>query len=64
MIVALFPLDDITWTETSARAFTTVTGSLRLQGYQQSPVLATTAAVTAMADEELTKLGWRIIALK
>ena len=63
-IVALFPLDEVTWTETSARAFITITGSLRLLGYQQSPVLATTAAVTPMADEELKKLGWKIVALK
>ena len=63
-IVALFPLDEVTWTEVSARAFTTVTGQLRLLGYQQSPVLATTAAVTPMAEEELKKLGWTIVALK
>jgi hypothetical protein len=63
-IVALFPLDDVTWTEPSARAFTAVTDHLRLLGYQQSPVLATTAAVTPMADEELKKLGWTIVALK
>ena len=62
-IVALFPLDDVTWTETSARAFTTVAGQLRLLGYQQSPVLATAAAVTPMAEEELKKLGWTIVAL-
>jgi hypothetical protein len=63
-IVAVFPLDDVTWTETYARAFTAVTGALRLLGYQQSPLLATTAAVTPMADEELKKLGWTIVALK
>jgi hypothetical protein len=53
-----------TRTETSARAFTTVIGHLRLQGYQQAPVLATAAAVTPMADDELRKLGWTIVALK
>lgn len=63
-IIALFPLDDVTWTETSARAFTTVTGSLRLLGNQPAPVLATTAAVTSMADEELKRLGWRIVIMK
>jgi hypothetical protein len=63
-IVAVFPLDEVAWTEVSARAFMTVTGALRLLGYQQSPLLATTAAVTPMADEELKKLGWTIVALK
>jgi hypothetical protein len=63
-IVAVFPLDDVTWTETYARAFTTVTGQLRLLGYQQSPILATSATVTPMADDELKKLGWTIRALK
>lgn len=63
-IVAVFPLDDVTWTETSARAFTNVTGHLRMLGNQQAPVLATTAAVTPLADEELRKLGWTIVPLK
>jgi hypothetical protein len=63
-IVALFPLDDITWTEPSARAFTTVTESLRALGHRQPPVLATAAAVTAQANDELTKLGWKIVDLK
>ena len=63
-VVALFPLDEVAWTETSARAFTTVTGNLRLLGYQQSPVLATTATITPTAEEELQKLGWKIVALK
>jgi hypothetical protein len=30
----------------------------------KSPVLATAAGVTSMADEELKKLGWTIVALK
>lgn len=63
-IVALFPLDDITWTETSARAFTTVTASLRELGYQRSPVLATAAAVTVLANDQLRTLGWTIVELK
>lgn len=63
-IVALFPLDDVTWTESSARAFTAVTENLHQLGYQQSPVLATDATVTPMAAEELKKLGWTIVALK
>jgi hypothetical protein len=62
-IVALFPLDDVTWVETSARAFAAVTERLRQIGYQKSPVLATTALVTPMAEEELKKLGWTIVAL-
>jgi hypothetical protein len=63
-IVALFPLDDVTWTENSARAFAAVTEGLRQLGDQQSPVLATTAAVTPMAEQELKKLGWTIVALR
>jgi hypothetical protein len=62
-IVALFPLDDVSWTEPSAQAFTAVTEQLRQLGYQRSPVLATPAAVTPMASEELKKLGWTIVAL-
>jgi hypothetical protein len=63
-VVALFPLDDVTWTETAARAFTTVIGALRLTGYQGSPVLATTGAVTPMAEEQLKRLGWTVVALE
>ncbi len=61
--VALFPLDDIIWTETAAHAFTAVTEDLHHIGYYQ-PVLATAAGVTPLADEELRKLGWKIVALK
>jgi hypothetical protein len=63
-VVALFPLDDLAWTETAARAVTTMTAALRSAGYQRAPVLATGASVTPMAAAELEKLGWTIVALK
>jgi hypothetical protein len=64
-IVALFPLDDIAWTAIGSRAITAMTDELRASGYNgQPPVLATTAVVTPLAREEITKLGWTIVALK
>jgi len=63
-IVAVFPLDDVTWVESSGRAFEAVTAGLRQIGYSQSPVLATTAAITPTAAQELQRLGWTIVALK
>ncbi len=63
-IVAVFPLDDLAWTEVASRAFISVTGALRLTGYEKAPVLATTATVTPMTEDEIKKLGWTVVVSK
>jgi hypothetical protein len=61
-VLAVFPLDEVSWTETNARIFGAVTEQLRRTG-TSSPVLATPGDVTPEAQREITKLGWKIVRL-
>ena len=62
--VAVFPLDDLAWTEVPRRAFTTAAAELKRARPGGHPILATTAAVTPMASSELKKLGWTVMHIK
>src|SRR5262249_39248534 len=55
-IVALFPLDDVIWTDVFARALGAVTDALVQMGVQQSPTIAVAASVTPTAEDEIKKL--------
>jgi hypothetical protein len=57
-LVAVFPLDEVAWTERVARAFTAAS---QAAGQQSAPpVLAITGSLTPMAQEEVGKLGWQV----
>ncbi|MFO1149585.1 MAG: hypothetical protein U1E62_14510 [Alsobacter sp.] len=57
-LVAVFPLDEVAWTERVARAFT---GAAQAAGAQSAPpVLALTGSLTPLAQEEVGKLGWQV----
>jgi hypothetical protein len=62
-IIALFPLDEIAWTENVARMANGVTTAATQAGFG-APVLALTGTVTEPAQEELTKLGWKVQRLR
>jgi hypothetical protein len=62
--VAIFPLDDLAWTEVPRRAFTTAAAQLKRAQPGAHPILATTAAITPMAAAELKKLGWKVVQIK
>ena len=63
-IVAVYPLDDLAWTERLQRAFVATSGQLRGERPSGRWVFATTGAVTPMATQEIKKLGWNIVEIK
>lgn len=64
-IAAVFPFDDLAWTEIIERAAKAVTAELRRGGaVARKPILATNSAITPMASSEFQKLGWQIVQLK
>lgn len=59
-VVAVFPLDDVSWTAVTSNALVGVTGELKRAGLSRSaPVLATNARISPMAASEIAKLGWK-----
>lgn len=63
-VVAAFTFDDIVWTEVQSRTFTGATAEIHRIKPGATPVLASSGAVTPMAQAEIGKLGWKIIRLK
>lgn len=64
-VIALFPCDEIAWTEITANAMKAMTNDLpREGGIARRPVLATSGSVTPIATRELQKLGWQVQYLK
>jgi hypothetical protein len=63
-IVAAFTFDDIVWTEVQSRTFIGATAEIHRIKPGATPVLASSGAVTPMAQAEISKLGWKIIRLK
>ena len=63
-VVALFPFDDLAWTDIPQRTFRAATAELRRDYSGAHPVFVTTGAVTPMAAAEIRKLGWKIVQLK
>ena len=62
--IAVFPLDDLAWTEVPSRAFVATTAALKREQHGDHPVLATTGTVTPLAASEIRKLGWKIEHIK
>lgn len=61
-LLALFPLDEIAWTENVAGLVSKVSASAAGDG--MVPVLATNGTLTPMAQSEISKAGWTIAKLK
>jgi hypothetical protein len=57
-VIALFPLDELSWTEGVARVFQTVAPAVPAGA--GAPVLAISGTVTDEARAEITRLGWSI----
>lgn len=59
-LVAVFPFDEIAWTELVSKSFDRLTGEVVKLGETQKAILATPATITPEAMGQLTKLGWQI----
>jgi len=62
--VALFPLDDLAWTELPRSTLSAATAELRRGSPGRPAVYATTGLVTPVAAAEIKRLGWKIVQLK
>jgi hypothetical protein len=63
-VVAVFPFDDLAWTELPRRTFQAANAELRRGSPGRAAVFATSGLVTPVAAAEIKKLGWTIVQLK
>jgi hypothetical protein len=61
-IVALFPFDQVAWTENFAWSFEAVAKAV--SGQSGAPVLAITGTLTDEAQANVTRLGWTVYSLR
>jgi hypothetical protein len=59
-LVAVFPFDEIAWTELVSKSFDRLTGEVVKLGETEKAMLATPATITPEAMSQLTKLGWQV----
>jgi hypothetical protein len=57
-VIALFPFDEVSWTERVAGMFRYVAGAAPHEHGQ--PLLVTTGELTSMAKDEVGRLGWTV----
>ncbi|MBI3678443.1 MAG: hypothetical protein HY243_17680 [Proteobacteria bacterium] len=62
-LLAVFPFDDVTWTDRVSGSLTRVSAEIAKTGEAKSPVLAATGTMSEMAETELKKLGWTLVPL-
>lgn len=63
-VLALLPLDEIVWTERTARMFDSLNGSIDgLKPAASGKLLVTTGDMTAMAQKELARRNWQYVKL-
>lgn len=62
-LVAVFPFDDLAWTEPAAKSLDLISLELATRGETRQPVLATAGKVSPTALAELKKRGWRVLIL-
>ncbi|MFM9863054.1 MAG: hypothetical protein ACKVRO_05560 [Micropepsaceae bacterium] len=62
-LVAVFPFDDLAWTEPAAKSLDLISLELATRGETKQPILATAGKVSAIALAELKKRGWRVLIL-
>lgn len=63
-LVAAFPFDGLSWTETVARSLTALSDEIATRGETKPPVFATTGKVSTLAAAELKKRGWKLVTLE
>jgi len=61
--VAVFPFDEVLWTDITSHSFGELTGVLAKEGGGVKPIFATTAHVSSTAEAQLKKLGWQVVRL-
>jgi hypothetical protein len=63
-IVALFPFDELAWTELPQRTFRAANAELHRNSPGRTAVFATTGQVTPVAAAEIKRLGWKLVQLR
>ena len=61
--VAVFPFDEVVWTEIASHAFGEMSSDIAKQSASSKPIFATTAHISPTAEAQLKKLGWQIVKL-
>jgi hypothetical protein len=61
-LLALFPLDEVAWTERVAGIVTRATEAAKNEA--APPVLAITGNLTPLAQQEISKLGWTVTRIR
>jgi hypothetical protein len=62
-LVAVFPFDDLAWTEPAEKSLDLISRELATRGETRQPILATPGKVMPGALAELKKRGWRVLIL-
>jgi hypothetical protein len=62
-MVAVFPFDELAWTESASRRLSAISLELASRGETKPPVLATPGKVSAVAGAELKNRGWKIVTI-
>jgi len=63
-LVAAFPFDGLAWTETVSKSLTALSREIATRGETKAPLFATTGKISAVAEAELKKRGWKIMTLE
>jgi hypothetical protein len=63
-VVALFPVDDLAWVESSKHTVLAANAALRSRNSNAGAVFATTGQVTPKAAAEIKKLGWQVVQVR
>ena len=61
--VAVFPFDEVLWTEITSHSFAELTEVLGKQSAGAKPIFATTARLSPTAEAQIKKMGWQIVRL-
>lgn len=60
-LVAVFPFDEVAWTDIASRSLTELSADVAKRGEKQKPTFVTTGEISAVAQAELTRLGWKVV---
>jgi len=63
-LVAAFPFDGLAWTETVSKSLTALSREIATRGETKAPLFVTTGKISAVAEAELKKRGWKIMTLE
>lgn len=62
-LVAAFPFDGLRWTATVSRSLAALSDEVAKHVEAKPPVLATTGTISTLAEDQLTKRGWKLVSL-